>query len=240
MLWTRVSVSFPGNERTWAGEVASTRVMSYRCLSSVWTSWANLDPAVCTVVFRRWSRSAAFTSHFTWRESCSLVVVIDVSVCCSCVTLTSNSSNILFFFFSFFSEGWQRWNDRGWRNGWSERGFRVPRRCNGLLLSSAPAHVSLWHEACSWAVLFPNHNNNSKSFALLSLQLSLSQLAATSRYPTISHSSSALLWQQSFPSLLHPSPLASAHQLSHVVRFPPPYAHTHTHTRRRENTQALR
>ncbi|GLD75043.1 nephrocystin-4 isoform X1 [Lates japonicus] len=35
--------------------------------------------------------------------------------------------------------------------------------------------------------------------------------------PTISHSSSALLWQQSFPSLLHPSPLASAHQLSHVA-----------------------
>ncbi|KAM4562311.1 nephrocystin-4 [Odontesthes bonariensis] len=48
--------------------------------------------------------------------------------------------------------------------------------------------------------------------------LSLSQLAATSRYPTISHSSSALPWQQSFPSLLHPSPLASAHQLSHVAR----------------------
>ncbi|KAL3974169.1 nicotinic acetylcholine receptor alpha-1 [Sarotherodon galilaeus] len=47
--------------------------------------------------------------------------------------------------------------------------------------------------------------------------LSLSQLAATSRYPTISHSSSALPWQQSFPSLLHPSPLASAHQLSHVA-----------------------
>ncbi|XP_076022240.1 nephrocystin-4 [Genypterus blacodes] len=49
--------------------------------------------------------------------------------------------------------------------------------------------------------------------------LSLSQLAATSRYPTISHSSSVLPWQQSFPSLLHPSPLASAHQLSHVA-FP--------------------
>ncbi|XP_026189192.1 nephrocystin-4 isoform X1 [Mastacembelus armatus] len=48
--------------------------------------------------------------------------------------------------------------------------------------------------------------------------LSLSQLAATSRYPTISHSSSVLPWQQSFPSLLHPSPLASAHQLSHVGR----------------------
>ncbi|XP_047466710.1 nephrocystin-4-like isoform X2 [Mugil cephalus] len=47
--------------------------------------------------------------------------------------------------------------------------------------------------------------------------LSLSQLAASSRYPTISHSSSALPWQQSFPSLLHPSPLASAHQLSHVA-----------------------
>ncbi|XP_038579549.1 nephrocystin-4 isoform X2 [Micropterus salmoides] len=47
--------------------------------------------------------------------------------------------------------------------------------------------------------------------------LSLSQLAVTSRYPTISHSSSALPWQQPFPSLLHPSPLASAHQLSHVA-----------------------
>ncbi|XP_029910825.1 nephrocystin-4 [Myripristis murdjan] len=47
--------------------------------------------------------------------------------------------------------------------------------------------------------------------------LSLSQLAATSRYPTISHSSSALPWQQPFSSLLHPSPLASAHQLSHVA-----------------------
>uniref|UniRef100_A0A665TCW4 Nephrocystin 4 n=2 Tax=Echeneis naucrates TaxID=173247 RepID=A0A665TCW4_ECHNA len=47
--------------------------------------------------------------------------------------------------------------------------------------------------------------------------LSLSQLAATSRYPTISHSSSALPWQQSFPSLRQPSPLASAHQLSHVA-----------------------
>ncbi|TMS16244.1 Nephrocystin-4 [Larimichthys crocea] len=48
-------------------------------------------------------------------------------------------------------------------------------------------------------------------------ELSLSQLAATSRYPTISHSSPALPWQQPFPSLLHPSPLASAHQLSHVA-----------------------
>ncbi|XP_028309710.1 nephrocystin-4 isoform X2 [Gouania willdenowi] len=47
--------------------------------------------------------------------------------------------------------------------------------------------------------------------------LSLSQLAATSRYPTISHSSSALPWKQSFPSTLHPFPLASAHQLSHVA-----------------------
>ncbi|XP_041655501.1 nephrocystin-4 [Cheilinus undulatus] len=48
--------------------------------------------------------------------------------------------------------------------------------------------------------------------------LSLSQLAATSHYPTISHSSKSSPWQQSFPSLLHPSPLASAHQLSHVAQ----------------------
>ncbi|XP_065817624.1 nephrocystin-4-like isoform X2 [Labrus bergylta] len=48
--------------------------------------------------------------------------------------------------------------------------------------------------------------------------LSLSQLAATSHYPTVSHSGKALPWQQSFPSLLHPSPLASSHQLSHVAQ----------------------
>lgn len=43
------------------------------------------------------------------------------------------------------------------------------------------------------------------------------QLAATSRYPTISHFSSPLPWQQSFPSQLQPSSLALAHQLSHVA-----------------------
>ncbi|XP_061830665.1 nephrocystin-4 isoform X2 [Nerophis lumbriciformis] len=48
-------------------------------------------------------------------------------------------------------------------------------------------------------------------------KLSLSQLAATSRYPTISQSSSGLPWQQSFPSLLHPSLTATAHQPSHVA-----------------------
>ncbi|XP_068613977.1 nephrocystin-4-like [Brachionichthys hirsutus] len=47
--------------------------------------------------------------------------------------------------------------------------------------------------------------------------LSLSQLATTSRYPTISHSSSALPWKQPFPSVRHASTLASAHQLSHVA-----------------------
>ncbi|RVE70116.1 hypothetical protein OJAV_G00061130, partial [Oryzias javanicus] len=46
--------------------------------------------------------------------------------------------------------------------------------------------------------------------------LSLSQLAAPSGFPTLSHSSSALPWKHSFPSPLHLSPLASAHQLSHV------------------------
>lgn len=68
--------------------------------------------------------------------------------------------------------------------------------------------------------------------SIVSSQLSLFQLAATSRYPTISHSSSASPWQQSFPSQLHPSSLALAHQLSHVVRYPPPYPHIqrHTHT----------
>ncbi|XP_034552451.1 nephrocystin-4 [Notolabrus celidotus] len=47
--------------------------------------------------------------------------------------------------------------------------------------------------------------------------LSLSQLAATSHRPTGSRSSKVLPWQQSFPSLLHPSPSAPAHQLSHVA-----------------------
>lgn len=46
----------------------------------------------------------------------------------------------------------------------------------------------------------------------------MSQLAAASRYPTLSHSTGSP-WQQSFPSRLHASPLASAHQLSHVDRF---------------------
>ncbi|KAG7472796.1 hypothetical protein MATL_G00112680 [Megalops atlanticus] len=45
--------------------------------------------------------------------------------------------------------------------------------------------------------------------------LSISQLAASPRYPTISHSTSSP-WQQQFPSQLYPSPLASAYQLSHV------------------------
>ncbi|XP_041712170.2 nephrocystin-4 isoform X2 [Coregonus clupeaformis] len=46
--------------------------------------------------------------------------------------------------------------------------------------------------------------------------LSMSQLAATSRYPTMSHSTAVSPWQQPFSSQLYPSPLASAHQLSHV------------------------
>ncbi|XP_030641101.1 nephrocystin-4 [Chanos chanos] len=47
--------------------------------------------------------------------------------------------------------------------------------------------------------------------------LSISQLAATSRYPTMSHSMGSP-WQQELPSRLAPSSLASAHQLSHVER----------------------
>ncbi|KAI1892585.1 hypothetical protein AGOR_G00135100 [Albula goreensis] len=46
--------------------------------------------------------------------------------------------------------------------------------------------------------------------------LSISQLAASPRYPTISHSTSSPWQQQQFPSQLYPSPLASAYQLSHV------------------------
>ncbi|XP_064153800.1 nephrocystin-4 isoform X2 [Anguilla rostrata] len=45
--------------------------------------------------------------------------------------------------------------------------------------------------------------------------LSISQLAASPRYPTISHSTSSP-WQQQFPSQLYPSPLVSAYQLSHI------------------------
>ncbi len=44
--------------------------------------------------------------------------------------------------------------DRGWRSGWSEKGLQVPKQCNGLLLSFEMAHVSLWHEVYSWALLF--------------------------------------------------------------------------------------
>lgn len=89
-------------------------------------------------------------------------------------------------------------------------------------------HVSLPSGVCLCPA-FPN-TNNSELFPLFLPQLSLFQLAAaTSRYPTISHSTSALPWQQSFPSQLHPSSLALAHQLSHVVRYPPPYPHRHTH-----------
>ncbi|KAG9270896.1 nephrocystin-4 [Astyanax mexicanus] len=47
--------------------------------------------------------------------------------------------------------------------------------------------------------------------------LSLSQLATTSRYPTMSHTAGSP-WQQQHPALLAPSPMASAHQLSHVER----------------------
>ncbi|XP_072569481.1 nephrocystin-4 isoform X1 [Paramormyrops kingsleyae] len=45
--------------------------------------------------------------------------------------------------------------------------------------------------------------------------LSISQLAATPRYPTISHTV-ASPWQQQLPSQLHPSPMVSAYQLSHA------------------------
>ncbi|KAJ8371145.1 hypothetical protein SKAU_G00111730 [Synaphobranchus kaupii] len=45
--------------------------------------------------------------------------------------------------------------------------------------------------------------------------LSISQLAGSPRYPTISHSTSSP-WQQQFPSQLYPSPLVSAYQLSHI------------------------
>ncbi|XP_057212915.1 nephrocystin-4-like [Triplophysa rosa] len=48
--------------------------------------------------------------------------------------------------------------------------------------------------------------------------LSLSELATTSRYPTMSHTVGSP-WQQQIPSLLSPSLMASAHQLSHVERL---------------------
>ncbi|XP_055079137.1 nephrocystin-4-like [Periophthalmus magnuspinnatus] len=45
--------------------------------------------------------------------------------------------------------------------------------------------------------------------------LSLSQLAVLSRYPSITHFGSSSPWQPS--SLLHPSPLATAHQVPHIT-----------------------
>ncbi|XP_053481395.1 nephrocystin-4 isoform X1 [Ictalurus furcatus] len=46
--------------------------------------------------------------------------------------------------------------------------------------------------------------------------LSVSQLAVASRYPTLSHTTGSP-WQQQLPAPLALSPMASAHQLSHVV-----------------------
>ncbi|KPP78888.1 hypothetical protein Z043_101577 [Scleropages formosus] len=47
--------------------------------------------------------------------------------------------------------------------------------------------------------------------------LSISQLAVTPRYPTISHSV-ASPWQQQLPPQLYPSPASAAYRLSHAVR----------------------
>nr|XP_057939815.1 nephrocystin-4 isoform X2 [Doryrhamphus excisus] len=63
----------------------------------------------------------------------------------------------------------------------------------------------------------PNYNQGTLPESSRGPKLSLSQLATTSRYPTSSHSSSGLPWQQSFPSLLHPSMSATADQPSHVA-----------------------
>ncbi|XP_077469932.1 nephrocystin-4 [Stigmatopora argus] len=59
-------------------------------------------------------------------------------------------------------------------------------------------------------------------------KLSLSQLTASSRYPTISHSSSGLPWEQSFPSLLQPVLKASAQWPSQDTRSPSKGAHKHS------------
>ncbi|KAK6308129.1 hypothetical protein J4Q44_G00214000 [Coregonus suidteri] len=67
--------------------------------------------------------------------------------------------------------------------------------------------------------------------------LSVSQLAATSRYPTMNHSATSP-WKQPVPSQLYPSPLASPHKLSHVIRFHPrTLSHTCTDTNTHRDTQ---
>lgn len=112
---------------------------------------------------------------------------------------------------------------------------------------NADAHYALYAcGCCSWnkRVFIAYANSVFLSFS----QLSLSQLAVASHYPTLSHTAGSP-WQQQLPAPLTLSPMASAHQLSHIVRFPPThscnntqnihkkvqnihqhsYTHTHTH-----------
>ncbi|XP_077371018.1 nephrocystin-4 isoform X2 [Festucalex cinctus] len=70
-------------------------------------------------------------------------------------------------------------------------------------------------------------------------KLSLSQLTATSRYPTISRSSSGLPWQQSLPSLLQPSLTTEAHRPSHITRSSSLCLHRDTQNVHTETSSAV-
>ncbi|KAG7332583.1 hypothetical protein KOW79_004417 [Hemibagrus wyckioides] len=63
--------------------------------------------------------------------------------------------------------------------------------------------------------------------------LSLSQLAVSSHFPTRSHTTGSS-WQQQLPAPLALSPMASAHQLSHVVHPPVGIAHLEVSAMERE------
>ncbi|XP_053092002.1 nephrocystin-4 isoform X2 [Pangasianodon hypophthalmus] len=63
--------------------------------------------------------------------------------------------------------------------------------------------------------------------------LSLSQLAVASHYPTLSHTTGSP-WQQQLPAPLALSPMASAHQLSHVVHPAVGIAHLEVSAMERE------
>lgn len=95
-----------------------------------------------------------------------------------------------------------------------------------VLTPTAESHSALYAHGCySWnkRVFIAYVNSVFLSFS----QLSLSQLAVASHSPTLSHSAGSP-WQQQLPAPLALSPMASAHQLPRVVRFPPTHSCNNT------------
>uniref|UniRef100_A0A8D0CLF8 Nephrocystin 4 n=1 Tax=Scleropages formosus TaxID=113540 RepID=A0A8D0CLF8_SCLFO len=96
--------------------------------------------------------------------------------------------------------------------------FRFSTRSDG---QSACSVVPIQSRAEDTSRVLINGKRMEKLMALLWLsfpclpQLSISQLAVTPRYPTISHSV-ASPWQQQLPPQLYPSPASAAYRLSHA------------------------